>query len=168
MASGTNAVTLDFDGSVIAQAANGPYLVTDAGIHCGTGQATASPLFQTQAFTASQFTFVTPDFTLGITSTPPSGNSGQNFSFGVFATAVGPFSGAINFGVSGLPGGATPTFTIPIVPGFGPSTLIVATNSTTPAGSYPLTISGASGTLSHSVPATLTITALPQVSYTDI
>jgi hypothetical protein len=164
LTAGNNSVILNFNGNVIAQAANGPYIVTDAGIHCGIGQATASPLFQTQSFTASQFTLVTPNFSMGITSTPTSGPPGSNFLFGIFATATGPFSGAISLGVSGLPTGATAAFTVPTVPGFGPSTLNVTTTSMTPAGSYPLTITGTSGTLSHSTAATLTITSPPQVA----
>jgi hypothetical protein len=161
---GANSVTLDFNGNLIAQAANGPYIVTNAGVHCGTGQASASPLFQTQAFTAAQFTYVTPDFSMAVTSTPSAATSGASFPFGVFATAVGRFSGAVNLGVSGVPAGATAAFTVPTVLGFGPSTLIVATTSTTLAGSYPLTITGTSGTLLHSTSATLTITPPPQVA----
>ena len=164
LAAGNNSVTLNFNGNLIAQEANGPYIVTKAGIHCGTGQAFASPLFQTQAFTASQFTSITPDFGIAVTSTPAGASPGSTFRFGVFATAIGPFSAAINLSVAGLPTGTTATFTVPTIPGFGPTTLVIATSSTTPAGSYPLTITGTSGTLSHNAAATLIVTPPPQVA----
>jgi hypothetical protein len=160
LTAGANLVTLDFNGNLIAQAVNGPYLVKDAAVHCRSAQANAAILFQTQSFTASQFTFVSPDFSMSVTSTPPSAAAGSTFSFGIFASAAGGFSGAINLGVTGLPTGASAVFNVPTLVGFGPSYMKVSTSaSTTPAGSYPLTITGTSGTFSHSVNATLTVTA---------
>src|SRR6202012_2643379 len=41
----------------------------------------------------------------------------------------------------------------------GSSTLTVSTTTTTPTGTYPLTITGASGTLSHSATVTLVVNA---------
>src|SRR5256886_14642779 len=70
----------------------------------------------------------------------------------------------VSFSVTGLPTGATATFTPSSVTGSGSSTLSVTTSSTTPAGSYPLTITGTSGSLSHTTTVTLVISAQPDFS----
>src|SRR5262249_50741985 len=56
---------------------------------------------------------------------------------------------------SGLPAGATGSLTPPSVAGSGSSTFTVNTAATTPAGSYPLTITATSGTLTHSAVVTV-------------
>jgi hypothetical protein len=61
--------------------------------------------------------------------------------------------------VSGLPTGATGTFS-PTSTTSG-STLSVATSASTPAGSYPLTISGTSGALTRTTSVTLVVQVLP-------
>jgi hypothetical protein len=155
---GANSITLDFNGNLIAQSVNGPYLIKDAAVHCGTDDATADTLFQTQAFTKSQFTFVAPDFNLSLVSSPPSAGQGSIFLFDIAANATATFTGDINFGVTGLPTGASGVFSVPTVPVLGATTLMLSTSSHTPVGTYPLTITGTSGALSHSVAATLTVT----------
>jgi len=59
--------------------------------------------------------------------------------------------------VSGLPQGATATFNPTSITTSGSSTLSVSTLSSTPAGSYPLTITGTSGSLTHTATATLVV-----------
>jgi len=68
------------------------------------------------------------------------------------------FSGAVSFLAGGLPTGATASFSPVSVVGSGSSTLAVATTLATPGGSYPITITGSSGGLSHSTTTTLVVT----------
>jgi len=56
-----------------------------------------------------------------------------------------------------LPAGASAAFTETAVTGSGSSVLNVTTSSSTPGGSYPLTITGTTGPLTHSVTVTLVV-----------
>src|SRR5206468_9217894 len=62
-----------------------------------------------------------------------------------------------NFGVTGLPSGATASFSPASITSSGSTTLTVATSGTTPPGSYPLTIQGTSGPRTRSVSVTLVV-----------
>src|SRR5205807_1774065 len=66
---------------------------------------------------------------------------------------------AVTFSVSGLPGGATASFSPN--PATASSTMTVGTGAATPPGSYALTITGASGTLTHTASVTLTVNPAP-------
>ncbi|GAC1594051.1 MAG: hypothetical protein NVS4B10_01320 [Myxococcales bacterium] len=59
--------------------------------------------------------------------------------------------------------GASTSYTVTVTPsgGFTGSTLSVTTSTTTPTGSYPLTITGTSGTLSRTTSVTLVVNAPP-------
>jgi hypothetical protein len=58
----------------------------------------------------------------------------------------------VSLSASGLPSGASATFSpTTIAGGSGSSTMSVTTSSTTPTGTYTLTITGTSGALSHSI-----------------
>ena len=69
------------------------------------------------------------------------------------------FSGTVDMSVTGLPGGATASFAPGQVVGSGSTTLTVATSSSTPAGTYQLTIRGTSGTLTRTTGVTLVVNA---------
>jgi len=56
-----------------------------------------------------------------------------------------------------LPAGATADFNPPSVAGAGSSTLTVNTTTNTPAGTYPLTITGTDGTITHPTSVSLTV-----------
>ena len=84
------------------------------------------------------------------------GSTGTPYT--VSTTAVSGFSGSINLNVTGLPSGATPTFNPASVAVGSSSTLSITTTNTTPAGTYPLTITGMSGTLSQTAAVTLVVT----------
>jgi hypothetical protein len=66
------------------------------------------------------------------------------------------FSGNVSFAVTGLPTGATASFNPPTVTGSGSSVMTVTTTSSTPVGTYSLTITGTSGALSQSSQVSLT------------
>ncbi|GAC1702375.1 MAG: hypothetical protein NVS9B4_07650 [Candidatus Acidiferrum sp.] len=101
----------------------------------------------------------TPDF--GLTASPSSQTvvQGASTTYTATLTPSGGFTGTVTFSVSGLPAGASGSFSPPSVSGSGTSTLTVLTSATTPAGSYPLTITGTSGTLIHSTSVTLVVSA---------
>src|SRR5207245_2014527 len=78
---------------------------------------------------------------------------GAGTTYAVSITPSGGFTAAVNFGVSGLPGGATASFSPN--PATASSTMTVGTGAATPPGSYALTITGASGTLTRTTSVTL-------------
>ncbi|HLQ50951.1 MAG TPA: hypothetical protein VK129_05590, partial [Terriglobales bacterium] len=98
------------------------------------------------------------DFAIGANPSSQTVTMGGSTSYTVTVTPSGGFTGSVNLSVSGLPGGATGSFsTNPISGGSGTSTLNVATSSTTPTGTYTLTITATSGSLSHSTTVSLTV-----------
>jgi len=63
----------------------------------------------------------------------------------------------VSLAVTGLPSGATATFNPTSVVGSGSSTMTVSTSATTPAGTYQLTITGASGNVQRAASVSLTV-----------
>ncbi len=101
-----------------------------------------------------------PDFSLSTTPASRSVVSGGSTSYTTTVTATGGFNSSVDLGVSGLPLGASGSFSPdPLSGGSGSATLSVTTSPTTAAGSYPLLISGIGGGLSRSSAATLVVTA---------
>jgi Domain of unknown function (DUF1929)/Glyoxal oxidase N-terminus len=98
-----------------------------------------------------------PDFS--VTATPSSQTvlPGTGTSYSVNVTPSNGFSGNVTFSVTGLPSGATASFSPSSVTGSGTSTLSVSTSSSTPVGSYALTITATSGNLTHSAQVTLAV-----------
>ncbi len=100
----------------------------------------------------------TPDFILAATPQSQSVNQGITANYSVTLTAVGGYSNSVTFSISGLPTNATATFTPASLAGSGSSALAIATAGTTPLGSYPLTITGTDGVLTHTTSITLVVT----------
>jgi hypothetical protein len=79
----------------------------------------------------------------------------------IYTATIAPiagFTGAVTMSLSGLPSGASGSFNpSPVTGGSGSSTLNVTTTSATPGGSYPVTITGTSGTTVHSTTVTLVV-----------
>jgi subtilisin len=106
-----------------------------------------------------------PDFALSASPSSQTMARGDTGSYTVTVTPSLGFSGSVSFNASGLPSGATASFS-PTSTGSGSSTMTVTVGSTTPLGSYPLTLTGTSGSLSHSVMVTLVVaTAVPAVAF---
>ena len=100
-----------------------------------------------------------PDFTF--TATPASASAVQagGASYTIAVGSLGGFSGPVALSVSGLPPGASASFTpVAVSPG-STSTLTISTSSTTPLDTSALQIVGTSGALSHETSASLTVTA---------
>jgi uncharacterized membrane protein len=99
-----------------------------------------------------------PDFTLSASPATGTVTAGDSTTYTVNVSATNGFTGAVSLSASGLPPGATATWSPTSVNGSGSSTLTVSTASSTAAGSYTLTITGASGSLTHTVTVTLSVT----------
>jgi len=97
-----------------------------------------------------------PDFNLAVSPSSQSVAQGSGTSYTVNIAALNGFSGSVSFSVTGLPAGATGTFSPNPAPGTS-STLTVSSAASTPTGSYPLTITGTSGSLTHTATATLVV-----------
>jgi hypothetical protein len=100
-----------------------------------------------------------PDFSVSATPTSQNVAQGNGTSYTVNLAPSGGFAGTVGLSVSGLPQGATATFNPTSITTSGSSTLSVSTLSSTPAGSYPLTITATSGSLTHTATVTLVVTA---------
>ena len=98
------------------------------------------------------------DFSLAATPDSVTVTAGNNITYSTSATGLNGFTGAVALSVSGLPTGATGTFSPTSVNAGAASTLTIATTSSVAAGSYPLTVTGVSGSLSHTASLTLVVT----------
>ena len=100
-----------------------------------------------------------PDFALTATPASQSVVAGNGTSYTATVTPSGGYSGTVTFSVSGLPAGATGTFTPASVTASGSSTLAITTTTAVAAGTYPLTITGTDGTLTHTASVSLVVSA---------
>ncbi|WP_323095582.1 S8 family serine peptidase [Intrasporangium sp. YIM S08009] len=104
----------------------------------------------------------TPDLALAVSPGSASTRAGGAVTFGVTATPAGGFASATSLSVTGLPTGATGTFSpVALGPGAWSSTLSVTTGAGVVPGSYPLTVTAAGGGLARTATMTLVVTAVP-------
>ena len=98
-----------------------------------------------------------PDFT--ITATPPSQtvSKGGTTAYTVTIAAQNGFNGVVSFKVTGLRAFDKATFSPTTVTGSGSTTMTVKAAPFGRTGTFPLTITGTSGSLSHSASVTLVI-----------
>lgn len=119
----------------------------------GEGEFTFNPALYTQ-----------PDFTLVPAQTSASIVAGGNTSFGVDVNSLGNFSGIVVLGVAVEPVvGNGPSLSIgspAIVPsgGLDTKTLSIGTVLATPLGDYVVTITGVSGSITHTTTVAVTVT----------
>jgi hypothetical protein len=103
-----------------------------------------------------------PDYVMSVSPSSRTVPQSQATStpYTVTTTPVGGFSDNVDLSVSGLPAGASASFSPnPTTPGSSSSTMTVTLDGTTPAGNYPLTITGTSGALTHSSSVALVVQA---------
>jgi hypothetical protein len=100
---------------------------------------------------------VQPDFSLSASPASQTVAQGNSRSFTAAVTAGTGFTGNVSLSVSGLPAGATSSFSPASITASGSSTLSVSTSFTTAPGSYPLTVSATSGTLTHTANVILVV-----------
>jgi hypothetical protein len=90
-----------------------------------------------------------PNFSLSATPSSQTVLAGGSTSYAVSILALNGFSDNVALSVTGLPTGATASFTSSPIVGSPSSTLNVTTAGSTPKGSYSLTITGQSGSITH-------------------
>ena len=115
---------------------------------------TAGSVVHTTTFS---LTVNAPDFSLSAAPATQTVAHGLPTSYTVTINPTNGFTAGVTLSVTGLPAGAVGTFAPN--PATTTSTLSVTTDTTTPGGSYPLTITGVSGSLTHTTTATLVVTA---------
>ena len=102
-----------------------------------------------------------PDFSLSVSPTsqtlPSTGGTTGNYT--ITETATGGFTGGVTYAISGLPTGATAS-------AVSTSNTFTVTAAGVPSGTYSFTITGASGSLAHSITASLVISQPAQPSFT--
>jgi hypothetical protein len=124
----------------------GTYPLTITGVNGETSHDTSVNLVvQIQEFA--------PSISPATRTVPQSGNT----TFALNVNPSGGFNSAVTFSVDGLPAGATGTFSPN--PTTGATTLTVTSTLGTTSGTYPLTITGTGGGLTHTVGASLTISS---------
>jgi hypothetical protein len=107
------------------------------------------------ATSSSSFTVTTPDFAMTAAPATQIVKPGGSTTYTVTITPSGGFTGSVSLAVSGLPAGATPSFSPTSTS--STATLTVKTSSSSKPGASTLTITGTSGSLSHTATVTLQI-----------
>jgi hypothetical protein len=97
------------------------------------------------------------DFAISASPTGISVLRGQSGTYSVSVSSLGGFTGSVGLSVTGLPTGASATFTPNPVAAPGTSTLTVQTTGSTPRSTFSLRITGTSGSLSHQITVTLSV-----------
>ena len=103
-----------------------------------------------------------PDYSLSASPSSQTVTQGLGAGYTVSVAPTGGFAGNVTLSLSGLPSGAGATFSPN--PTTGSSTMSVTTSASTLAGTYTLTITGVSGSLSHTTSVTLVVQQAPDFS----
>ncbi|GII58118.1 zinc metalloprotease [Planotetraspora thailandica] len=98
------------------------------------------------------------DFSLSLSPASGSVAPGGAATATVGTTTTAGSAQTVGFSASGLPSGASASFSPASVTSGGSSTLTVSTSSSTPAGTYSVTVTGTGSTGSHTATYTLTVT----------
>ncbi|MBI3475823.1 MAG: DUF1929 domain-containing protein [Acidobacteria bacterium] len=99
------------------------------------------------------------DFSLGVAPASQQVPPGGSTTYTATVTPQNGFTGTVHLGVNGLPPGTTATFSVPTLTG-GDSTLNVVVGNTVAPGSYPFTINAVSGAITHTTNATLVVSTV--------
>jgi hypothetical protein len=101
----------------------------------------------------------TNDFSISVSPTSGSVVQGNSATATVSTAVTSGSAQTVSLSASGLPSGASATFNPTSVTAGNSSTLTISTASTTPTGTYPITITGTGTSATHTTTYTLTVTA---------
>jgi hypothetical protein len=118
-------------------------------VAAGNGLCTSAPSAPNTGYAGS----CAGDFSMSVSPVSQTVKGSTAASYSVTVTASGGFSGTVTFSATGLPNGATQSFSPTAVTGSGSTVLTI----TAPLGSYNLTVTGTSGSLVHQVSAALVV-----------
>jgi hypothetical protein len=133
--------------------------VTPAGTYPITIAGTAASGSHTATFTLTVRSATANDFSVSLNPTSASVVAGSGTSSTVSTAVTSGSSETVSFSASGLPSGATASFSPASVSSGSSSTLTIGTSTSTPAGTYTVTVTGTATTGSHSASFSLTVTA---------
>jgi len=111
----------------------------------------------TSATASGMFTYTSPSFALTASPTSRNVKRGNSTSYSITVTPQGGFTGVVTFSITGLPAGTTASFSPSSVTTSGTTKLTVNTSRSAPGGTFTLTVSGVSGSLSASTTVSLTL-----------
>jgi subtilisin family serine protease len=141
---GTSTLTI----TTAASAPPGTYPLTIT----GTSGATTHPATATLVVPAP------PDFTLSAAPSTLAVNAGAVATYTVSVGSLNGFTGNVALSLGGLSAAVgTATFTPATVTTAGTSQLRITTATTAPGGTYQLTVAGTSGSITHTVPLSLSV-----------
>jgi kumamolisin len=145
--SGGTAVSFAVGSSV----APGTYTITISGSGGGATETTTVSLTVTAP--------VVPAFTISVSPTAGYLDQGQSGYAVVTTTVSGGFNSAITLSATGLPSGVTGSFSPASIakPGSGTSDFILTVSRTAPIGTYPITITGTGGNITHTTVLTFSV-----------
>lgn len=101
----------------------------------------------------------TPDFTLGASPSSLTVAQGKSGNSTISISAIDGFSSSVSLSASNVPTGVTVGFNPTSISGSQTSTATFTIAAGTTAGTYPITITGVSGSLQHSITVSLTVSA---------
>jgi hypothetical protein len=131
------------------------------GFNCGTGYdaVTGVGTVDANSMVNNWNGTPTPDFTISANPTSLTLVQGTSGNSTITTAVSGGFNSAISLSASGVPAGASVTFspTSIAAPGSGSSTATVTAGATTAAGSYTITITGTGGSKTHTATISLTV-----------
>ncbi|MEZ0109694.1 putative alpha-1,2-mannosidase [Catenulispora sp. EB89] len=126
-------------------------LGTSANTSWGAAASDAPPSFDTGSAPGN-------DFSLAVGPSSGSVVAGSSATATVNTAVVSGSAQSVALSAGGLPTGATASFSPSSVTAGGSSTVTISTSASTPAGTYPVSITGSAGSATHSVTYALTVT----------
>ncbi|MFI7551997.1 S8 family peptidase [Micromonospora sediminimaris] len=100
----------------------------------------------------------TNDFSVSVSPTSGSVTAGSSATATVSTATTNGSAQSVSLSASGLPSGATASFSPATVTSGGSSTLTISTSASTPAGTYPVTVTGTAASGTRSATYSLTVT----------
>ncbi|MFZ7136926.1 MAG: Ig-like domain-containing protein [archaeon] len=147
--SGTPSFTSTLTISVAETTPAGTYTITVRGTGNGTTHS------DTYSLTVADSTI--PDFSVSVSPSSGTAVQGESTTATVSVSPIAGFDDSVSLSVSGLPSGASATFSaVSGTPSFT-STLTISVAETTPAGTYTITITGTGNGNTHSSTYSLTV-----------